>query len=214
MSEEAKTAATAEEEEEEVHDGYQVAKKVDLATIVNQDAEDESLRRYKEQLLGAAVAGGAAASTDPRHVVIEEVRLAVEGREDIVVPLSSAEQVEVARQRKIVLKEGTPYRVVLRFRVQHDVVLGLKMLVTVTRAGLRVGTCLGSRHRALPFADAELRQRRADKQTHVVGSFPPREEPQEFALPPEVAPKGMLMRGDYRARCKARGTRVAAAPWP
>lgn len=37
----------------------QVGKKVTLEELVNKDAEDESLRRYKESLLGAAAHGGA-----------------------------------------------------------------------------------------------------------------------------------------------------------
>ena len=35
-------------------DGYNAGAKVSVAELLAKDAEDESLRRYKEQLLGAA----------------------------------------------------------------------------------------------------------------------------------------------------------------
>lgn len=43
--------------EEEKDDGYKVAAKVDLKTMVEKDSEDESLRKYKAALLGAAASG-------------------------------------------------------------------------------------------------------------------------------------------------------------
>jgi len=42
--------------EEEKDDGYRVSAKVDLKTLVEKDSEDESLRKYKAALLGAAAA--------------------------------------------------------------------------------------------------------------------------------------------------------------
>jgi hypothetical protein len=38
--------------DEEHDDGYKVSAKVDMKTLMAQDAEDESLRKYKESLLG------------------------------------------------------------------------------------------------------------------------------------------------------------------
>lgn len=46
--------------EEEQDDGYKVAAKVDLKTMVEKDADDESLRKYKAALLGAAASGSGA----------------------------------------------------------------------------------------------------------------------------------------------------------
>jgi hypothetical protein len=45
------------EEEEEKDTNYKVPKKVDLKDIAKMDEEDESLKRYKEQLLGKALSG-------------------------------------------------------------------------------------------------------------------------------------------------------------
>ena len=41
-----------DDEEEEITPGYKAPKKVDLQTIQNLDADDESLVKYKQQLLG------------------------------------------------------------------------------------------------------------------------------------------------------------------
>jgi len=48
------TAATGDDDEDEVTPGYKAPKKVDLATIQALDADDESLVKYKQQLLGEA----------------------------------------------------------------------------------------------------------------------------------------------------------------
>ncbi len=37
--------------------GYKISKKVDMNTIMSMDNEDESLRKYKEALLGKALEG-------------------------------------------------------------------------------------------------------------------------------------------------------------
>ena len=48
-----------------------------LTEIISADAEDESLRRYKEQLLGNAAAGGATGVVvypdDPRNVIVQKL---------------------------------------------------------------------------------------------------------------------------------------------
>lgn len=77
------------------------------------------------------------------------------------------------------MKEGSEYTIEFSFRVQRDVVLGLKFLNLVYKMGMRV-----------------------DKQTHVIGSFAPQADAHVFALDSMVAPSGMLARGKYRARSK------------
>lgn len=52
--------------EEEKDDGYKVAAKVDLKTMVEKDSEDESLRKYKAALLGAAASGVGEPEREPR----------------------------------------------------------------------------------------------------------------------------------------------------
>lgn len=49
--------------------------KTGVADILAADAEDESLRKYKDSLLGAAAKGDLGNVSDPRRVVITEFRV-------------------------------------------------------------------------------------------------------------------------------------------
>jgi hypothetical protein len=49
-----------------------------VAELLAKDTEDESLRRYKEQLLGAAAHGDLGDSNDPRRVIVTEFRVVFE----------------------------------------------------------------------------------------------------------------------------------------
>merc|ERR1711902_336536 len=77
-----------------------------------------------------------------------------------------------------VLKEKAKYRIVIKFRVQREIVLGLKKFLVVKRKGIRV-----------------------DKSTEMMGSFAPdNKKTYEFASPYEIVPDGMLARGTYVAK--------------
>lgn len=174
------TAATTADNEIEESDGYKPAAKVDLATIVSKDADDEALARYKASLLGSAAdPSKAAADAETRHVVIREIRVLVDGRPDLVMKLSTPEEVKEVEGSKLVVKEGATYRLQFVFTVHRDVVLGLKFSNTVYKLGIPV-----------------------DKDSVVVGAYAPRPEPYEFTLPPAEWPSGMLARGNYSAKTR------------
>jgi hypothetical protein len=60
-----------------------------LKEIVNADQGDESLRKYKEALLGEATAEDVIVdANDPRKVIVKALALVVNGREDLVLDLS------------------------------------------------------------------------------------------------------------------------------
>lgn len=61
-------------------DGSRQGEKVDLKTLVNQDAGDESLRKYKEALLGN-VSNTYSPKDDARRVVITQLKIVVEGKQ-------------------------------------------------------------------------------------------------------------------------------------
>jgi len=69
--------------------------------------------------------------------VILELALESTGRSDIVIDLTTPSGLDVLRN-PITIKEGAEYRVRVRFRVQHDVISGLKYLQVVKRKGIRV----------------------------------------------------------------------------
>lgn len=68
---------------------YKAPPEKTLEEIVNADKEDESLRKYKETLLGQ-VSGGAVVvdASDQRRVIVKALALVAEGREDVVLDLS------------------------------------------------------------------------------------------------------------------------------
>jgi Rho GDP-dissociation inhibitor len=105
------------------------------------------------------------------------MRIEVDGRPPIVVPLSTPEAVAAAGAAKLVVKEGAAYTTVLEFSVYRDVVLGLKFTNSVSKMGVRV-----------------------DRASVMVGSYAPRPEPYEHRLPPGEWPSGMLARGAYTAK--------------
>lgn len=80
------------------------------------------------------------------------------------------------------LQEGCNYKIKVTFRVQHEIVSGLKYANAVYRKGIRVS-----------------------KDDEMIGSFSPVEKPYEVVFPRngwEEAPSGMLARGSYTAVSK------------
>jgi Rho GDP-dissociation inhibitor len=145
------------------------------------DKEDESLRKYKEALLGKAASEVYAPKDDPRRVVLAEMRVICEGRkEDIVFKGESEQDMKKMKDTPFVLKEGCNYKITLTFRVQHEIVTGLKYVNTVYRKGIRV-----------------------DKSELMIGSFPPQKDPHKMTFPKngwDEAPKGVIQRGSYKAK--------------
>jgi len=118
---------------------------------------------------------------DPRRVVILEMRVICEDRPkgDIVYTLDNQEAVLKMKDQPFTLKEGCKYKIKLTFRVQHEIVVGLKYINQVYRKGLRVA-----------------------KDEEMIGSFSPQVKPHEVTLPRnewEIAPSGMISRGSYNA---------------
>jgi len=174
----------APELEDNLSDSYNAPKKVSLEQLSKMDQEDESLRKYKEALLGKAVSSAYSPKDDPRRVVIVEMKVIAEGRPggDITYNLDSPEKVKAFKDQPFVLKEGCNYKIQVAFRVQHEIVSGLKYLYAVSRAGINVG-----------------------KEDLMLGSFPPQETPHTQTFPRmgwDECPKGMMARGKYKAKAR------------
>jgi len=160
---------------------YKVGKKVALNELLQQDQGDESLRKYKESLLGK-VDSSIAPKDDPRRVVVKEMRILFEDRPggDITYTLETKEDLERMKKTPFVLKEGCHYKIKVAFKVQHDIVSGLKYINLVYRKGIRVA-----------------------KDQQMIGSFGPQAANHDVTFPRhgwEEAPSGMLSRGSYSAK--------------
>jgi Rho GDP-dissociation inhibitor len=155
-----------------------------VSDIMALDNEDESLRKYKESLLGSAAKGDLGDVSDPRKLIVEEFRVVFapeENREDIVHSLSTPEGLANLASTGITMKEGSKFKFRISFRVQHEIIAGIKF-VNVVKAMVA-----------------------SEKEELVIGSYPPSSEPHKFEFPKweySEAPKGMLMRGKYKVSNK------------
>ncbi|RHZ87948.1 hypothetical protein Glove_28g28 [Diversispora epigaea] len=158
--------------------GYKVGEKKTIDEYKSLDSNDESLNKWKASL-GLNTLSASAPSDDLRRVVILQLALEVTGRSDVVVDLSSQEALRNVKNTPFVIKEGIEYRMKVKFKIQHEVVSGLKYLQVVKRKGIKV-----------------------DRTEEMIGSYGPGDEPYEKKFMVEEAPSGMLARGHYEAKSK------------
>ncbi|XP_053936635.1 rho GDP-dissociation inhibitor 3 isoform X2 [Cuculus canorus] len=191
------TLSLEEEEDVDVALAYKTPEKKSLREIQDLDPGDESLRKYKQALLGAIPA-----AVDANVPNVQVTRLTLmceqapgpitmdltgewwghrwEGKEERCQahrPPPCAGDLEVLRGRAFVLKEGVDYRVKVSFKVNREIVCGLRCLHLTYRRG-----------------------RPVDRDVFMVGSYAPRAEEYEVVTPAEEVPQGWLARGSYRVR--------------
>jgi len=181
MSDEALAATSSVPEEEEEDDKlkYKPPPEKSMTEILDIDAEDESLRKYKETLLGSSTNVGAPLvidAGDPRRVLVRKLALCVEGRPDHELDLTRGD-LERLKDEPLVIREDITYRIRIDFQVQREIVTGLKYVQKTYRKGIQV-----------------------DKMTHMVGSYAPLEAMQCYTTAPEDAPQGLLARGHYTVK--------------
>ncbi|KAM6957708.1 LOW QUALITY PROTEIN: rho GDP-dissociation inhibitor 1 [Aplochiton taeniatus] len=170
-------AAIAAANEEEGGVNYKPPAQKSLQEIQELDKDDESLRKYKEALLGNSAV---TAVTDPSVPNVQVTRLTLMC-ETAPAPLTLDLQgdLEAFKKQSFILKEGVEYRIKISFKVNRDIVSGLKYVQQTYRKGVKI-----------------------DKSDYMVGSYGPRPTEYEFLTPLEEAPKGMLARGTYNIKSK------------
>ena len=181
----AAAAAAAQQAEGEEETVFAVAPTLkgtaNVSELLAQDAEDESLVRYKAALLGSAALGDLGDVSDPRKVVLTQFVLAFEpsqGFTDLVFDLD-AKGLEGLARDGITMKEGARFKFKISFRVQHEIVVGLKFINSVSK---------------LLFTE---------KEELMIGSYPPSSAPFTFEFPKwdyNSAPSGMMYRGTYKVK--------------
>jgi len=139
------------------------------------DKEDESLRRWKEQLLGCIDYNFIEEKMEP-EVTFLYLGIVPYGHEEISLSLPLQKS---ASDIAFTLKEGCKYSLKFTFMVRHNIVSGLVYESRVWKSGLPVD------------------------QTHcMLGTFSPQREPYVHVLEEETAPSGALARGSYTAKAK------------
>ena len=86
---------------------YTAAGTNNVNDLMNADAEDESLRKYKEQLLGAAAKGDLGDASDPRKLIVTEFRvLFKDATPDLVFALDTLAGKDHLKKTGMAIKEG------------------------------------------------------------------------------------------------------------
>ncbi|KDR12975.1 hypothetical protein L798_13180 [Zootermopsis nevadensis] len=165
---------TPEDENESI---YRPPPEKTIKEILETDKEDESLRKYKEKLLGDAKTGTVIVEpNDPRKVIVKKLALCVPERPDVELDLTG--DISQLKKQVFVIKEGVSYRIRIDFIVQREIVHGLKYVQKTYRLGVP--------------GESKATQRNIDWTrclTWWAVTF--------FFTPAEDAPAGIMARGSY-----------------
>ncbi|OMO54129.1 RHO protein GDP dissociation inhibitor [Corchorus olitorius] len=142
---------------------------------IEKDKDDDSLRRWKEKLLGC-VEGDLNGQMEP-EVQFHSIGIISDDLGELNYPLP----IDKNRNGLVLftLKEGSRYQLKLTFSVLHNIVSGLTYSNTVWKVGLQV-----------------------DQNKGMLGTFAPQREPYVHILDEETTPSGVLARGIYSAKLK------------
>ena len=106
-----------------------------LLTHAAPDQNDESLQKWKASL-GLGQGKDISDPNDPRKCIIYSLGLEVEGRPDIIIDLKAPGALEALNEKPFTIKEGAQFRMKAQFKVQHEILAGLKYLQKTTRGPL------------------------------------------------------------------------------
>ncbi|XP_042341685.1 rho GDP-dissociation inhibitor 1-like [Plectropomus leopardus] len=168
-------AAIAAENEEPEPVNYKAPAQKTVKEIQEMDKDDESLRKYKETLLGSG-----ATESDPSisNVQVTRMSLICESAPSPLV-LDLQGDLETFKKQAFILQEGVEYKIKISFKVNREIVSGLKYVQQTYRKGIKI-----------------------DKSEYMVGSYGPRSTEYDFLTTMEEAPKGMMARGNYVIKSK------------
>ncbi|AES92714.1 rho GDP-dissociation inhibitor 1 isoform X1 [Medicago truncatula] len=169
------SVAATEDDDDDVDKKIDVGPQFTLKEQLEKDKDDESLRKWKEQLLGSIDISSVGETLEPE---VKFLSLAIKSgdRDDIILPVPETGNPEGLW---FTLKEGSRYRLVFTFQVNHNIVSGLKYTNTVWKTGIKV-----------------------DSTKEMIGTFSPQAEPYTHEMPEETTPSGLFARGTYSARTK------------
>ncbi|KAK5621692.1 hypothetical protein CRENBAI_020117 [Crenichthys baileyi] len=120
-------------EEKESDINYKPPAQKSLQEIQELDKDDESLRKYKEALLGKVAV--VADPTAPNVQVTRMTLLCETAPGPLVLDLQG--DLENFKKNPFTLKEGVEYRIKINFKVNKDIVSGLKYMQQTFRKGVK-----------------------------------------------------------------------------
>uniref|UniRef100_A0A804KSA7 Rho GDP-dissociation inhibitor 1 n=2 Tax=Musa acuminata subsp. malaccensis TaxID=214687 RepID=A0A804KSA7_MUSAM len=163
------------DEDEEEKGPVELGPQIGLKEQLEMDKDDESLRKWKEQLLGSIDLNEVGETLEP-DVKIQDLTILAPDRPDVVLPIPF---VPDAKGFAFALKDGSRYRLKFTFTVSNNIVSGLRYTNTVWKTGMKV-----------------------DSTKVMLGTFSPQKEPYTYELEEEATPAGYFARGSYSAKTK------------
>ncbi|KAG6639108.1 hypothetical protein I3843_10G075400 [Carya illinoinensis] len=166
---------TTEDDEDEEGRKIELGPQYTLKEQFEKDKDDESLTRWKEQLLGSVDFNSVGETLEP-EVKILSLEIKSPGRSDIILPIPESGK---PNGLWFTLKEGSRYSLKFTFQVNNNIVSGLRYTNTVWKTGIKV-----------------------DSTKEMIGTFSPQAEPYTHEMHEETTPSGLFARGSYSARSK------------
>lgn len=170
-------------EESTNDDKYKVSEKKTVDEYKKLYAEDESLAKWKESLGLSSDVLPLEFPGDTRKVVIQKIQLLVDTeKEPITFDLTNETTIKELASKRYKVKEKSIYKLRITFKVQHEIITGLRYVQYIKKAGIAV-----------------------DKIDDHLGSYAPNTKQKPFyevELPESEAPSGFLARGNYSAVSK------------
>jgi hypothetical protein len=138
--------------------------------------EDESVRKWKESLLGDAAQDLSLASPkdDPRLVIAKEFKVVIQGGSTLTYNLEDEKQLTDLKKNGYKLKEGQTFHYEITFLLHHEIVLGLKLVTKSKKMLVK------------------------DEHSFEIGSYPPTVAPIVKELEECEVPAGVMARGEYK----------------
>nr|XP_043619017.1 rho GDP-dissociation inhibitor 1-like [Erigeron canadensis] len=167
-----------DDENENLEDGFSKfvpGPLLPLKEQLDKDKDDESLRRWKEKLLGCV-------ETDLNGQKDPEVKfhsLGILSKDVGEITISLPVKESQSGRPLFTLKEGVQYQLKLTFTILHNIVSGLTCTSTVWKGGIQV-----------------------DCVKRMLGTFAPQKDAYIETLDEETAPSGIFARGIYTAKLR------------
>ncbi|RZC65802.1 hypothetical protein C5167_009494 [Papaver somniferum] len=131
------TTDQEDDEEDDEERTIELGPQRTLKEQLEKDKEDESLRRWKEQLLGSVDLNSVGETLDP-DVKILSLSINSPGRDAIVLPIPEEGN---PKGLWFTLKENSRYSLEFSFKVSNNIVSGLKYTNTVWKTAVKGKLC-------------------------------------------------------------------------
>lgn len=173
-------AEIQEFEDESNQDSYKVSTKKTVDEYKKLDAEDESLAKWKASLGLSDNVLPLEYPGDKRKVVVQKIQLLIDSEpQPITFDLTSEKTIKDLATKRYQIKETSIYKLKITFKVQHEIITGLRYVQIIKKAGIKL-----------------------DKIDDHLGSYAPNTKDKPFyevELPESEAPSGFLARSTYSA---------------